>query len=828
MTSLASRCDCCVGPTDRTPLAVENRPGLAAVAYRTGTHGDFLASMVAALTDAGRPGLAALSTRDDDDFTIALLDAYAMVSDVLSFYNERLAQESYLRTAVERTSVQELARLIGYRLRPGVAAQDHLAFAVEAAPDLPPSPEPGATPPLTPAVVRVEVGVRVRSVPGPGEQPQTFETVEAIDARPEWNAIPVAATMPAAPKRDDHEVWLRGAALNLKVGDAILLLGTDVSGERWDLRVLTAVERDAVGDRTRVVFDEPLGSRWPAKDPASAPAVNLLRKRLEVFGANAPMWQTVAGTIGASYPGGDGARQWPDFTITGAASGTAVDVAGSHPDVVAGSWVVLAVPGYREAWQVTHVQELSRAEFGIAGKVTRLHLTGGENYELFRDEVRRTTVHAAALPLELADPPDTTWVAGTFVDVALDVSGLAAGRTVVVRGPVEGGGEHAEVGTVEGVEQRDGRWRIALVAPLSARYERAATVVHANVALATHGETVSEVLGSGSALASFQRFALAHEPMTRIRSTAEAGGVANALEVRVNDVGWHEAPTLYGRSPGDRSYAVREDEAGRTVVVFGDGRSGSRLPTGSHNVRARYRVGLGAAGNVGAGALSQLLDRPLGLKGVTNPLPARGGVDPEGIDAARATAPLAVRTLGRAVSLLDYEDFALAYVGITKAHAAVLPLRGGRAIVVTVATDDDTAALEELGDALRRHGDPHVRVEVVPYRSQPFRLALRVVSHPDHESAQVLAGVQAALAAAFAFTPRMFGAPVHRSQVVSVVHTVPGVAGVDVDRLYAGASPSPAPRLAAQQPGVDRSGNAVPAGLLVLTDGPLDWLEPMT
>ena len=80
--------------------------------------------MIAALTDADRPRLAALGTRDSDDFTIALLDAWAVASDVLTFYNERLAQESYLRTARERISLQELGRLIGYRLRPGVAARD--------------------------------------------------------------------------------------------------------------------------------------------------------------------------------------------------------------------------------------------------------------------------------------------------------------------------------------------------------------------------------------------------------------------------------------------------------------------------------------------------------------------------------------------------------------------------------------------------------------------------------------------------------------------------------------------------------------------------------
>ena len=87
-------------------------------------------------TPTGR-GSPTLGTRDHDDFSIALLDAWAVAADVLAFYNERLANESYLRTARERISLQELGRLIGYRLRPGVAAETTLAFALEPPPDVP-------------------------------------------------------------------------------------------------------------------------------------------------------------------------------------------------------------------------------------------------------------------------------------------------------------------------------------------------------------------------------------------------------------------------------------------------------------------------------------------------------------------------------------------------------------------------------------------------------------------------------------------------------------------------------------------------------------------
>ena len=109
----SAACDCCSGVTGRTPIRIDVRPGLSAIPYRVGTHPDFLASMLAGLTAAGRPALAQLASRDPEDFTPALLDAWAVVGDVLTFYTERLAQESYLRTARERISLQELGRLIG-------------------------------------------------------------------------------------------------------------------------------------------------------------------------------------------------------------------------------------------------------------------------------------------------------------------------------------------------------------------------------------------------------------------------------------------------------------------------------------------------------------------------------------------------------------------------------------------------------------------------------------------------------------------------------------------------------------------------------------------
>src|SRR5215813_3936234 len=89
----------CCATVERAPLAVSNRPGLSALAYRIGTHPQFKESQLARLSAV--PGL---QTRGDGDLSIALLDAWACVADNLTFYQERIANESYLRTATERQS----------------------------------------------------------------------------------------------------------------------------------------------------------------------------------------------------------------------------------------------------------------------------------------------------------------------------------------------------------------------------------------------------------------------------------------------------------------------------------------------------------------------------------------------------------------------------------------------------------------------------------------------------------------------------------------------------------------------------------------------------
>jgi hypothetical protein len=876
-------CDCGAGVVESTPAPIFNLPGLSALAYRVGTHARFKQTMLAGLSR--HAALRPLTTREDDDPTIALVDAWAAALDVLTFYQERLANEGYLLTAVEQRSIRELARAIGYELGPGVAADTRLAFELETAPGAPES-----------AVLAV--GTKVQSVPGQDELPQTFETVEEIEARQEWNALRVRRFDPVPPV-GAAELYLKGNATNLHAGDRILLIAR---GGDWATHRLSTVREDLDANITRVAWKEEASSSGTLVLGPQTEALRVfaLRVRASLFGHNAPDWTAMPTEVQTAY-GGAGGADWPHITLekVGARGGTnknQVFLDGVYPDIVTGSWAVLRAPALVDAlFEVVYTTEDQRTDFTMSAKTTRLDFGTDPNvtYRLgaFNSYLRETTVFARSEEIELAEWPVRRPVRGTSIELAEPVATLPEGRRLIVTGlPAyvtpgpdppwlgywinPGGGAfwlpafEGEVFRVVGVAPAWGTllaWHIddgkgksgtlyggpdALVTveppdeaeplieaavtgppPVGAElqgtlelagslghvYDPASVRIAANVARATHGEGRKEVVGGGDASVAFQRFALKDKPLTYTQS-AGASGSASSLSVRVNGVLWHEVRAFYGLGARDRVYVVRIDDDGAAWVEFGDGATGARLTTAAQSVRALYRVGTGLAGEVGAGKLTQLLGAPLGVKAVTNPLPATGAEDPETIDRARENASLTVLTFERIVSLDDVEDFAAAFAGIGKAQAT--PLWDGETEIVhlTVALADETPptpdspTLANLRDAVVAKGDPHRRIQIDPYVDWPFAVEAAVVVDPDYEAAAVLAAVRAALTAEFSFERRAFAQSVAESEVIATIQRVGGVEGVDLQWLHLAGEYTLLPAQRARFSG----GTIIPAQLLTL------------
>ena len=877
-------CLCCEGVDRATPLAIENRDGLSTITYRIGAWPEFRESLHAALSSTTFARLDGLRTRDPDDFTIGLIDAFSCAADVLTFYQERIANESYLGTARERVSLQEMGRLIGYRLRPGVAAETSLAFTFETPPSPPAAakPEPGMFVTGVPSQVTVAPGLAIRSVPAPGEAPQVFETVETLTARPAWNAMQPWMSEVGRPKRGDTSTFLRGVTTGLKPGDGLLIVGAEFLGNvttnAWDFRLLDSVTADTPNDRTRVSWKRPLGSISPSMSPSATPQVYALRRRAAVYGHNAPVWLTLPLDFRTGYekvfprPVITGTlfqanllaslaphspelsisviepENWPQFVIS--RDDSSVDLDAVYSEMPSGSFVVLAKGGfnyasepapantYVELYTVTTVSEVSREEFALSGKVSRLALSGA-NYATFRGVVRGTSVFGQSELLPLAEYPVSDSVSGDSIPINVASEGLEAGRRILVRGArVSDGVSVVHAATiVSAAAVGAGRSVLSIDPPLAGPLRRDSVAVHANVALATHGETVTQILGAGNAAAAFQRFELRQLPLT-YRAAPNELGANPELTVRVDDIAWKPGDTLFGADARERVFTLQSDEQGRNFVAFGDGQRGARPSSGVNNVRATYRKGIGAAGNVAAESLSQPTQRPLGLKGVSNPLPAEGGTDPEPAEQARQSMPLMTRTLGRAVSLLDYEDFARAFSGIAKARAQVVQLASGPVIAITIAgpgnvvISPDSPIWINLTAALAASGDPHVAVRLLAHQPGTFRIGLRVKRDPDFESDLVLREVESALRARFGFDVRALGQTVQQSEVIASAQGVRGVIAVDLDFLYGGTQPvsqtlrSLQVRLLANRMSVS-DGVLVPDEVLTLHPGPFERLEEM-
>ncbi|MCX6028852.1 MAG: putative baseplate assembly protein [Chloroflexi bacterium] len=885
-----AECGCCEGLQPQTPARIYNRPGLAAIAYRTGDHARFKASMLAALSAVRRrPALGGLRTREDDDPSLALLDAWATIADVLTFYQERIANESYLRTATERLSVAYLAALTGYHLQPGVAASTYLAFTLE--------DSPGAT---TLPAASIGVGTRVQSIPSGGGLPQTFETVQAVTGRPEWNALKPRLTQPQVISKSVAGVTVKGLATTIKAGDSVLIVEspgvqalrtvtrTSVTKETQTTYVeldraggeVLAVKEDVFERTTFPVALQPLsnaavnthliGYRWRAADvvtlasvqrwslrslkanishvlghPTTQPdaGIFLFRRTAAPFGYNAPVWQllseTQRGALAASY-GYTEPDGWEGRTVQqdSGADKNLLYLDTTYPAIATESWIVLRnQQNSTMLFQVADNVEMSRTAYTVSGKVSRLKVKGTlpSSYKL-----RETSVLVESERIELAEAPLPEQMERDAIALAGAYPELAAGQPVIVTGePLDPAGQvTSEVATLLDVTIEGGYTRLYLKKPLAHDYVRKTVTFNANVALATHGETKQEVLGSGDASQAYQSFKLKHPPLTYV-VFAESGKAESTLEVRVNDLLWHEAEDLARLGPHDRRYIVRLADDGSTTITFGDGEHGARLPTGVENVSATYRSGSGLDGQLDAGQLALLTRRPPGVRAVTNPTPTTGADDAASRDAVRRNAPLAVLTLDRIVSLQDYEDYARAFPGVAKALATLAWEGQTQAVFLTVVgprgdeLPQDGQTLLGLLTALRKYGDPHTPLHVRSCRQAWFQVQVNVKVHGDYVQARVFTTIEQALRDRFSFDAREFGQPVSIGEVVAAVQNVPGVVAADVDYLYrtydqkaagelVAASPAWNAILLAERP---RSGADVttmlPAELLTLDPRPL-------
>jgi predicted phage baseplate assembly protein len=168
-------------------------------------------------------------------------------------------------------------------------------------------------------------------------------------------------------------------------------------------------------------------------------------------------------------------------------------------------------------------------------------------------------------------------------------------------------------------------------------------------------------------------------------------------------------------------------------------------PKGSQLQFSRYRRGGGRRGNVAVNTLTILRSPIPGVASVTNPEPARGGVDPETLESARHRAAMEIRSRYRAVTAEDFEYLA-SVASPRVARVACVPPDEGHVVSVHlvphVAAPDRRLTLDELtpNETLLR--------DVAGYLDQHRLIGTTVRLMPaDFRGVSVVANLQASLLA---------------------------------------------------------------------------------
>jgi hypothetical protein len=251
----ASACPCAQA---QDPQVVINPPGLSRISYRVDDFTGFRRAMLCALPakqaiDAWHPVTG--------DLGLQVLEWWAYLADVLTFYNERVANESYLRTATQPGIIANLVALLGYEPAPGIAATGYVAAIRSAA-------HPGE--PLV-----IPAGMRLSSVATPGVLSQTFEAAAASFTGPSTVPVTLAASA-ATPQVSGNgrpvSVLLAGRVSGIKAGDQLVLARkTFTADDRWALITVGTLtpETDPGTDavNTRVTFSA--GDWGPSATPLS-------------------------------------------------------------------------------------------------------------------------------------------------------------------------------------------------------------------------------------------------------------------------------------------------------------------------------------------------------------------------------------------------------------------------------------------------------------------------------------------------------------------------------------------------------------------------------
>lgn len=703
-TPFACPCDEWIHPQ---PLDIP--AGLSTFRRQIATFPDFRRAMLAEIRN--HYPLNHWQARESDDLGVMLLEMWAYICDSLSFYDEVIAHEAYLRTARQRPDLRRLIALLGYLPRPAVAATVQLAALAD-----------GRKPLTLPA------GTAFRSGAFEGEPPQVFELDKNTPIHPFTNQWEIKRVYRQTIGASHPQQLLIHPKAEVKRDTLLFIRHKTQQTHNQAVKVETVSTFTGTDDRpyTQITLRQ-----------ATTLSAGVSLSQLELYSPTQSinLWTTTRKTE----------------SINRSSTRPKLILEQANGQLKSGQYLLVSWRNHLYWTQVHAVETVSRHalepstmtingnNFNIPGSsisVTQLTLKNADGGALkaalagvnasdvsvhFGMLYAGTVVSEAKKQLAPTDPllfrtaiesPLGTYDPRSFLLKDLNESGVSlSGELNLSQNSMLPSGLSG--------------WQESLFAPVSA---------FGNVLTASRGESVwNEILGNGDASTASQTFKLKKKPLTYLLSpTAENDqGVINTLEVYVEGIRWSEVPNFYLSGSQDPVYIVRQDDEGESYVSFGDGKRGQRLPSGTSNVVAHYRFGAGAAAPP-AGSVNQIAKPVQGLQSVQNPLAASGGADAEPSSEMRENAPQSALILGRAVSIKDMEAVALAVPGVRVVQAQWRWQGEQQRPVVHIWYVGENNMEDTLSERLRNVSDPSTPFQVEQAQAIPITLHLNVGIDPRY------------------------------------------------------------------------------------------------
>lgn len=746
------------------PQPISNLPGLDAIDYRGGDFTSFRHALL--LSSPDETQLVNWRPSAETDLALQIVEWWAYLADILTLYDERIANEAYLRTADLPESLNRLIRTLGYRPRPGIGAHGLVAALAS-----------GPRPPTLPA------GFQIQSKPGPGAQPQIFELRSAT-------ALRVPDAVPADPPGDGSLAPAGGTA-------GALLAGTITSVEPDDELLVLARSWPGSGGYALASAQSVEHRKGPSGEPQTF--IAFAGGLPSLSNPQAADYRLLAAPLTARpypYPADAGLVFTStvvhlDSVVRSIAPGSPVllespAVSPPSQELLAPSTVTETV-WYANAasstpWTLPDPKQtipipIPHTQLGFGSVANAAAWDSAKGSVVIRHSWREVGKMIARPASGLSGATEATLAAAgsaSFPSADGNEVLLADAAGNGAAGTIEQGGTATQI-SVQDLAGADGG-APTLTAPLQALFD---------VLAVSRGASVSgEVLGSGETATPNQEFTLRKSPLTYLQS---GPGYASTLRVWVDGVEWQEAQSFYDQPRDARIFVTREDEHGVTHVMFGDGIEGARLPSGSGNVVATYRYGSGAQ-SPAAGTLNVVVKPLPGLKKILDPLPVGGGADPDPPDQIRRYAPDSVLTFGRAISVHDYEVIAAQAPGVARARAYWSWSPELQRALPTVYVGDDGNALRAARDALAGADDPNRPLAVQAAHPVELLFWLGLEADPAYVWDDVKARVLTALAdpaVGLLGSGRVrIGASLFRSRIAAACLAVPGAVAIHELGIY--------------------------------------------